>query len=115
ERTTFTHGELYPAHQLMVDTEIVAVLDWTTAMVTDPARDFAFHHSSVSPKAFDATVQRYVDRGGRVSPLLAEHCAELMSTAAVDYGLYALQTGDPEHLRAAAAQLNPPRENPGDA
>lgn len=107
EWTTVTHGEIYPAHQLMVDTEIVGVLDWTTAMVGDPARDFVFHQASVSPQAFDAAVRRYVERGGRAWPLLAEHCAELFSTSAVDYGLYALQTGDSEHMQTAAAQLNP--------
>lgn len=107
EETVVTHGEIYPAHQLMVGTEIVGVLDWTTAMIGDAARDFVFHQASVSPQAFDATVRRYVERGGKARPLLAEHCAELFSTSAVDYGLYALQTGDPEHTQAAAAQLNP--------
>ena len=107
--STLTHGEIYPAHQLMSGTRIVGVLDWTTAAIGDPARDFVFHQASVSPRAFDATVRRYVERGGRVWPMLAEHCAELFSTSAVDYGLYALQTGDPDHRRAAAEQLNPPQ------
>lgn len=106
QHTTVTHGEIYPAHQLMTGERIDSILDWTTAAIGDPARDFVFHQASVSPQAFDATVARYVAQGGVASPLLAEHCAELFSTAAVDYGLFALQTGADEHLKAAAAQLN---------
>ncbi|WP_404286022.1 hypothetical protein [Glutamicibacter arilaitensis] len=41
-----------------------------------------------------------------IGHLLAEHCAELFSITAVDYGLFAFQTGADEHLKAAAAQLN---------
>ncbi|MFC0421353.1 macrolide 2'-phosphotransferase [Glutamicibacter ardleyensis] len=107
EHTTLTHGEIYPAHQLMTGERIDSILDWTTAAIGDPARDFVFHHASVSATAFNATVDRYVAQGGVVGPLIAEHCVELFSTAAVDYGLFALQTGNAEHLKAAAAQLNP--------
>ena len=105
--STLTHGEIYPAHLLLTGETIVGVLDWTTAAVGDPARDFVFHRESVSRRAFDATVRRYVECGGRVWPMFAEHCTELFSTSPVDYGLYALTTGDPAHLDAAAAALNP--------
>ncbi|GAA1848717.1 macrolide 2'-phosphotransferase [Brevibacterium marinum] len=105
--TTVTHGEVYPAHQLMDGAKNLSILDWTTAAIGDPARDFMFHHSSVSAQAFDATIRRYVDKGGRVWPKFAEHCGELFSTSPVELGLYALQTGDDEHLDAARAQLNP--------
>ncbi len=107
--TTVTHGEIYPAHQLMDGPVILGLLDWTTASVGDPARDFAFHQASVSPETFDATVRQYVDRGGRVWSMLAEHCAHLFSTAAVELGLYALETGDEGHFAAAKEQLEPHR------
>lgn len=105
--TVVTHGEVYPAHQLMAGARNLSILDWTTAAIGDPARDFMFHHASVSARTFDATVKRYVDNGGRVWPKFAEHCAELFSTSPVELGLYALQTGDSDHLEAAKAQLGP--------
>lgn len=105
--TTVTHGEVYPAHQLMDGATNLSILDWTTAAISDPARDFIFHHASVSPQAFDATVQRYVEKGGQVWPKFAQHCGELFSTSPVELGLYALQTGDADHLKAAKDQLNP--------
>ena len=105
--TTVTHGEVYPAHQLMDGERMVGVLDWTTAAIGDPARDFVFHQASVSSAAFDATLRRYVERGGTVWSHFAEHCAHMFSTSPVDLGLYALQTGDERHLQAAREQLNP--------
>lgn len=106
--SVLTHGEVYPAHTLVDDNIISAVLDWTTASVGDPAKDFMFHQASASAEAFQITVDRYVERGGTVWPKLAEHCAELFSASPVGYGVFALTTGEKEHFEAAAAQLNPP-------
>ena len=104
----FTHGELYPAHILIdADDPITGVLDWTTAKVSDPARDFVFQHAMASPESFALTVDAYVDAGGRVWPGLVDHCAGLWSASPIAYGLFAMKTGDPEHLAAAAAQLDP--------
>ena len=105
--SVLTHGEIYPAHTLVVDNDVTGVIDWTTAEVGDPARDFVFHHASASPAAFNLTVQRYIDGGGRVWPRFAEHCAHRFSASPVSYGLYALITEDEDHRTAAAAQLNP--------
>ncbi|SMX81620.1 Phosphotransferase enzyme family [Brevibacterium iodinum ATCC 49514] len=102
-----THGEVYPAHQLMDGPVKLSVLDWTTAAIGDPARDFMFHHASVSASAFENTSARSVDAGGRIWPRFADHCAELCSTPPVELGLYALQAGAPGHMSAARIQLNP--------
>ncbi len=107
DHSVLTHGEVYAGHTLVVGNRICAVLDWTTASIGDPARDFTFHRASASPAAFDLTVSRYVERGGRVGPRFAEHCTEMFSASAVAYGIYALTTGEAAHRDAAAAQLNP--------
>ncbi|GAA1529173.1 macrolide 2'-phosphotransferase [Brevibacterium picturae] len=104
--TVVTHGEVYPAHQLMDGARNLSILDWTTAAIGDPARDFMIHHASVSAEAFNATIKHYVDNGGRVWPRFAEHCGELFSTSPVELGLYALQTGNSDHLEAAITQLD---------
>lgn len=107
ERTAFTHGELYAAH-VLVDgpSRIVGVLDWTTAKVGDPAVDFTYQHM-MGPAAFEATVAAYVEAGGVLLPHLAERCAELAAAAPLAYGLFALQSGDPQHRAAAAERLLP--------
>ncbi|MGP4977934.1 macrolide 2'-phosphotransferase [Brachybacterium tyrofermentans] len=109
-RTTLTHGELYPAHTLVHDERISAILDWTTAAVGDPAKDLMFHQVSAPPEVFDIAVEHYVRGGGEVGPRFAEHCTEMFAAGAVGYGLFALQTGDPAHRAAAAAALDPPPE-----
>ncbi len=105
EHTAFTHGELYAAH-VLIDTpaRIVGVLDWTTAKVADPAIDFTYQHM-MGPAAFDATVAAYRAAGGREHPNLAARCAELAAAAPLNYGLFALASGNPEHRATAAAQL----------
>lgn len=107
EHTAFTHGELYAAH-VLVDTpaRITGVLDWTTAKVADPAIDFTYQYM-MGPAAFEATLTSYLDSGGVEHPHLRQRCEELAAAAPLNYGLFALQTGEPEHRRTAAAQLNP--------
>jgi len=108
DHSVLTHGEIYPAHTLVDGERVTAVLDWTTAGIGDPARDLQFQHSASPPEAFEVLLDHYVRGGGRVWPRLAEHCTEMFATAPLTYGLYALETGDPEHHQAAAAQLDPP-------
>ena len=103
----FTHGELYPAHVLMDERhQILGVLDWTTAKISDPAIDFTYQYMMAGP-SFELTVRAYVEAGGAAHPKLPERCAEIIAAGPIVYGLYALQTGQPEHRASAAAQLNP--------
>jgi macrolide phosphotransferase len=106
--TVFTHGELYPAHLLLDDSDrILSVLDWTTAKVGDPAIDFMYHSVLASPAAFDTAVEAYAEVAGRVPERLAERCAALFAIGPLNYALFALASGDPEHAAAAQAQLDP--------
>lgn len=108
EYTTFTHGELYPAH-LLVDPDgtVRSVLDWTTAEVGDPAVDFMYHHMLSTPETFRATVNAYQEVTGREPQRLEDRCAALVAAGPLTYAEYALTTGDPDHAAAAAAQLAP--------
>lgn len=108
QHSVLTHGELYPGHTLVEGQEITAIIDWTTAAIGDPAKDLMFHQVSASPEVFDVAVEAYVSGGGMVWPRLPEHCTEMFSAFAIGYGLYALETGEMEHRKAAATALNPP-------
>ncbi|MGE0551506.1 MAG: macrolide 2'-phosphotransferase [Kofleriaceae bacterium] len=105
--TVLTHGELYAAHVLIEGPgRIVGVLDWTTGKVADPAVDFTYQHM-MGAAAFEATIAAYVDAGGIEHPQLAERCSELAAAAPLSYGLFALQSRDPQHRAIAVAQLQP--------
>lgn len=108
EFTTFTHGELYPAHLLLAsDGTIASVIDWTTARVGDPVVDFAIHHAISAPATFELTLAIYAEQGGRVPLRLAERCEAAMAASPLGYALFALTSKEPEHLAIAAAMLNP--------
>lgn len=107
DRTVFTHGELYPAHLLLEGDEIRSVLDWTTAKVSDPAIDFMYHFVLSSPEAFAAALEAYEQSGGSVPPRIEERCTALYAIGPLNYALFALQSGDPEHAAVAQAQLDP--------
>lgn len=107
DSATFTHGELYPAHVLIDDQcNIQGVLDWTTAKVGDPAADFVFQYM-MGLEVFEQTVAAYEAAGGAKHPMFAERCARLTSASALNYALFALTSGEPEHLEAARTQLQP--------
>ncbi|WP_300345014.1 macrolide 2'-phosphotransferase [Nesterenkonia sp.] len=112
QSTVMTHGEMYPAHVLLSESgEITGVLDWTTARVDDPGRDFAYQFSIGGQEAFSRTVEAYEQAGGEVWPHLAEHAHEIWAASPVAYGMFALTTEDPQHRIAAAALLNPDATN----
>lgn len=105
QRVVLTHGELYPAHLLLDETDrIVSVLDWTTAKVSDPALEFMYIQL-ISPDSFDAVVRAYQDAAGIAEPRLAERCSALIAAGPLNYAMFALTTGQPEHREAAQAQL----------
>ena len=104
-RTVLTHGELYPAHLLLDDGDrIVSVLDWTTAKVSDPALEFMYVQL-ISPDSLPDVAAAYQKATGVSEPFLVERCAALVAAGPLNYALYALTTGLPEHRTAAAAQL----------
>lgn len=110
DRTVMTHGEIYPAHVLLgEDGAITGVLDWTTARVDDPARDFVIQFGAAGPEMLQVTLDAYVDAGGRVRPGLVAQTQHLWEAAPIGYGLFALATGAEVNRATAAAMLDPGR------
>lgn len=107
KHSVFTHGEIYAGHTLVHEGVVSAVIDWTTAAVGDPARDLMFQQAMSSPESFDLTLEHYERGGGKTWGRLVEHCSEMFSTSPLNFGLYALETGDAAHRQSAAALLNP--------
>lgn len=108
EDSTFTHGELYPAHLLLAqDATILSVLDWTTARFGDPTVDLAIHHALSTPGVFQVTLDAFAEAGGTVPTRLIERCIAHMAASPIAYALFAMTTGETQHLEIAAAGLNP--------
>lgn len=108
-RTVLTHGELYPAHLLLDEADrIVSVLDWTTAKVSDPALEFMYVQL-IAPDALPEVVRRYQDATGMTEPRLAERCTALIAASPLNYAMFALTSGLPEHRATAGEQLLQPQ------
>ena len=107
QRVVLTHGELYPAHLLLDENDrIVSVLDWTTAKVSDPALEFMYVQL-ISPDSLSGVVRAYQTATGVAEPRLAERCSALIAAGPLNYAMFALTSGVPEHRAEAAAQLRP--------
>lgn len=89
------------------DGRISGILDWTTAGVDDPARDFAFQVGAGGDEALRATIDAYAEAGGRTWPGLAAQARRIWDASPLAYALFALTTEDPEHRAAAEAMLRP--------
>lgn len=107
EHTVFTHGEIYAGHTLVDNNQITGVIDWTTASISDPAKDLMMQQMSGTPESFERFLQRYVEYGGQIWPRIREHCQELSSTAPLGFALYALEVDNPELRDTATQLLNP--------
>lgn len=108
DRTVMTHGEIYPAHVLLDNGgAITGILDWTTARVDDPARDFAFQYGAAGDEILQATLDAYEQAGGHVHPGLAAQARHLWEASPLGYAIYALTTGSETDQATAAAMLNP--------
>lgn len=107
-RTVMTHGEIYPAHVLFDDEgTITGVLDWTTARVDDPARDFSAQYGAAGEEMLQASITAYEQAGGYAYAGLADQARRLWDAAPIGYALYALTTGEDDHLTGAATMLAP--------
>ncbi|RUT30337.1 macrolide 2'-phosphotransferase [Arsenicitalea aurantiaca] len=106
EFSVFVHGDLYPAHVLIdAQDRACGIIDWTEAKVSDPAIDLAMHLLGFGPEGLEQLLVHYREAGGRTWPGLADHCAERVAAGPLNYGLFALESGDASHLAAAREQL----------
>ncbi|MCC2335409.1 macrolide 2'-phosphotransferase [Cellulomonas wangsupingiae] len=108
DHTVMTHGEIYPAHVLLDDDGVITgVLDWTTARVDDPARDFSAQYGAGGEEMLRVSLAAYEEAGGRVHAGLAAQARHLWEAFPVVYALFALTTRAEKDMEAAAAMLDP--------
>jgi macrolide phosphotransferase len=104
--SALVHGDLHVGHVLVDETSrATGILDWTEAEVSDPAIDFVFHLMAFGEPGLDRLLTIYEEAGGRTWPGIRSHVAERLAAFPVKYALFALTSGEAEHLQAARAQL----------
>jgi macrolide phosphotransferase len=104
--TTLVHGDLHVGHVLVDKTSrATGVLDWTEAEVSDPAIDFIFHLMGFGEPGLERLLAGYEEAGGRTWPGIRGHIAERLAAFPIKYALFALTSGQDEHLDAIRTQL----------
>jgi len=104
--SALVHGDLHVGHVLVDETSrATGILDWTEAEVSDPAIDFVFHLMAFGEAGLDRLLAVYEAASGRTWPGIRSHVAERLAAFPVKYALFALTSGEAEHLQAARVQL----------
>ena len=106
DHLALVHGDLHPGHMLLgPDGELLGILDWTEAQVTDPSIDFAMFHGCFGAGALEKLLGHFERAGGRTWPGLLEHAAEGWSAFPVLAAQWALRTGNAQALEFARHQI----------
>lgn len=104
--TALVHGDLHAGHILIDDVpKVTGIIDWTEAMVGDPAIDFAAHWITFGDEALKRLIAAYQRWGGRTWPGMFEHVVELCAASAVTLAEFAMSSGVDEYHQMARQSL----------
>jgi aminoglycoside phosphotransferase (APT) family kinase protein len=113
EHVALVHGDLHPGHMLLNEGgQLVGILDWTEAQLTDPSVDLAMFFGCFGRPALEALVARFERAGGRVWPGLVDHAVERWAIFPVLAAEWALRAGNQAILEHAKSYLAPPIAEP---
>lgn len=100
------HGDLHPGHMLLDEGgQLVGVLDWTEARITDPSVDFAMFYFCFGRPALETLIARFEASGGRTWPTMLEHAIERSAVSPALGAEWAARTGNESVLAFARARL----------
>lgn len=105
--STVIHGDLYAGHTLVDSNDnVTGIIDWSEAQVSDPSIDFLGHYTGFGEEGLNHLLSTYEKLGGKVWNRMKEHIVEGSSAAPLKFGVFALKTQNPDHLKEAKRQLN---------
>lgn len=97
------HADIKLANTLVHDGALSGVIDWTDALVGDPAADF--RRLAAKFGRLDELLDAYVRHGGATWPGMRRHIEERIRMAPVDSGLYGIDSGQERYVKAAREKL----------
>lgn len=104
--TVVVHGDLYVGHVLVDKAErVTGMIDWSESRVDDPTIDMASHLMVFGEAGLAKLLVAYEASGGKTWPRIAHHTSERLAIWPVTYALFALDTGNEQHLATAKEQL----------
>ncbi len=96
----------YAGHVLATQDGVVAgLIDWSTAHIGESSIDFSGHVRVFGEESLRELISAYENQGGRTWDNLYEQAIERDAASALQYGFFALETQDENHIAGAKAQL----------
>ncbi|MCC5830774.1 MAG: macrolide 2'-phosphotransferase [Phycisphaeraceae bacterium] len=112
--SVLVHGDLHAGHILIDRTaSVTGIIDWTEAMVGDPAIDFAGYLTTFGDEATGRFIAAYQEAGGRVWPGMFEHIVEMNAASGVFLAEFAMTSGLEEYRQMARQALGVAKQGPG--
>ena len=105
-KTGLIHGDIH-AGQTMIDKDanVIGLIDWTEAKVTDISNDFVFHYKAFGEEGLEALIFAYKEAGGYYWPKMKEHIIELVAAYPVSIAEFAIASGVEDYAQMAKEAL----------
>lgn len=106
KKTGLIHGDVHAGH-IMIDKDanVIGLIDWTEAKVTDISNDFVFHYKAFGEEGLEALIFAYKEAGGYYWPKMKEHIIELVAAYPVSIAEFAMVSGVEEYVQMAKKAL----------
>lgn len=103
----FIHGDVHPGHILVdKDANVIGLIDWTEAKVTDVSNDFVAHYRIFGEIGLGLLIESYKEAGGYVWPKMKEHIIELTEAHPVFVAEFAIISDLDEYKKMAIESLH---------
>ena len=105
-KTGLIPGDIHAGHP-MIDKEanVIGLIDWTEAKVTDISNDFVFHYKAFGEEGLEALIFAYKEAGGYYWPKMKEHIIELVAAYPVSIAEFAIVSGVEDYAQMAKEAL----------
>jgi macrolide phosphotransferase len=106
KKTGLIHGDVHAGHTMVdKDANVIGLIDWTEAKVTDISNDFVFNYKAFGEEGLEALILAYKAAGGYYWPKMKEHIIELVAAYPVSIAEFALISGVDEYVQMAKEAL----------
>lgn len=105
-KTGLIHGDIHADHTMIdKDANVIGLIDWTEAKVTDISNDFVFHYKAFGEEGLEALIFAYKEAGGYYWPKMKEHIIELVAAYPVSIAEFAIVSGVEDYAQMAKEAL----------
>ncbi|MFT9846306.1 Mph(B) family macrolide 2'-phosphotransferase [Aneurinibacillus sp. REN35] len=106
KKTGLIHGDVHAGHTMIdTDANVIGLIDWTEAKVTDISSDFVFNYKAFGEEGLEALILAYKEAGGYYWPKMKAHIIELDAAYPVSIAEFALLSGVEEYVQMAKEAL----------